>query len=340
MNLEKLREKSSIDYFHNVLDYTIKSDYTSKTLKATGSLVENLKKSRINKNKNKNPKNDKPKHKQTKLETSRSRRNAITENQYKLDKFYLIELNTLVELNTLDDLISWNLEDCWLSDHECQEYKLISDAGETGELIDSERMQDFDTNYDENYDYEYNEDEYNQNTNSSLIDNDIKNLDLNSFIENYNNVSRLNNRTYEDRKHYARIYKFKTGNENENESDSSDDSGLYVDDKHLSDADRIDLLTLRFNYLKTKLNLNKEGTGYEYHMNISLKFINLINANKKKYILCNLKPYLNCNSNLESKHHSVSVDLSNSTNESRIHEIVSSFLIFNKTKCLNIFLKC
>lgn len=225
--MEKIKEKSTFEYFKNVIHNTIRLNYTMQTRVLNSSLIS-LKKSR---------------RLLSRLDMDKSKKlqiNSNNNNNAKKPKFYNYELHAHIKLGSLDNSISWKLDSCWLDDNLCSnQIESNSLGGNEGNIGGDGNLgagsigsgsEEFAVEI-EDYEDEYGDD---------LDENTSRNNRFSRLI-NYNQLNLVNF----DVKSWHSWFQLAQG-------------------------------------------------YYFFHANMSLYLGNFINLNKKKYILCNLRPYPTC----------------------------------------------
>lgn len=164
-NIQKIREKSISDYYHNMLYYTIKSNYVVNTT------------------------NLKPR---KRIIRYHQRSNGDEKSEFR-SRFYSYELETTIRLKSLDDSISWSLDTCWLDETTC-----LNQMEQTNYLIPKNKKEDNfefgldDFDYDktasqDNHQYNYDEEE------EILYENESENDYSRHIPEHYSNSTEYSN---------------------------------------------------------------------------------------------------------------------------------------------------
>jgi hypothetical protein len=153
-----------------------------------------------------------------------------------------IELLTKIHLFSLDDLITWEIETCWLS--------------ETDSLIELNSLTTHSTPA-ESKDYSYKEtyEDYE----------DYKDDSISYSVEDYGETKRMRRNDL----HFP-----------------------VVIQKSLEK--NVEILNYEIISAKSTFEFNKEKSLYVLYLKLSFRLFNVFNVNKKKYVLCNLRPKLMC----------------------------------------------
>ena len=171
-----------------------------------------------------------------------------------------IEVNATLTMYALDDKVSWQLNNCWLSETHFFA-KTTTLATTTKAAAKKPSGEPF-------------------------------------HSVTYNDADSLDSDYYED--DYTSSLEYAIENESENllhvERDSSSSKPLVVVSS--SPRDPAQNVNFKVSYLKNRFRLSSEGRVYALDVNMLVKFVNLTQINSstinKMYILCNLRPMLSC----------------------------------------------
>ena len=219
-NLEKLKQKSSEDYYESIIKFTRESYYLTQST----NIFEQKRARLILKNK-----------------TGQTLKSRISNRIQKMNNNNSIELLTKIHLFTLDDLITWEMEKCWLSDTDI----LLELNTHTTQIPTTNDYSYKGDSYEEYEEYKDDSIAYSVEDDEIIKRNKRRDLDFPAVIQKSleRNVENLN---YE--------------------------------------------ITSAKNIFK----LHKDKSLYGLTIRLSIRLVNLLNPNKKKFVLCNVKPKLRC----------------------------------------------